>query len=86
VTVDGVIRPKWRGLVIEGAPDGGQRVNRINYEIRASWSGFDALFHERILDYADGKRLKKLLADLRALHSAHRTRNMTRISSHAGGR
>jgi TnpA family transposase len=28
-----VIRPKWRGIVIEQAPDGGQRVNRINYEI-----------------------------------------------------
>jgi TnpA family transposase len=33
VTVEGVIRPKWRFLVIEDAPDGGQRVNRINYEI-----------------------------------------------------
>ena len=33
VTVDGVIRQKWRDLVIEDAPDGGQRVNRINYEI-----------------------------------------------------
>jgi len=33
VTVDGVIRPKWRNLVIEDAPDGSQRVNRINYEI-----------------------------------------------------
>ena len=33
VTVEGVIRPKWRDIVIEDAPDGGQRVNRINYEI-----------------------------------------------------
>jgi TnpA family transposase len=33
VTVEGVIRQKWRLLVIEDAPDGGQRVNRINYEI-----------------------------------------------------
>ena len=33
VTVDGVIRPKWRDLVIEDVADGSQRVNRINYEI-----------------------------------------------------
>ena len=33
VAVDGVIRPKWRELVIEEAPDGSERVNRINYEI-----------------------------------------------------
>jgi Tn3 transposase DDE domain len=33
VTVDGVIRPKWRDLVIEDVSDGSQRVNRINYEI-----------------------------------------------------
>jgi TnpA family transposase len=26
-------RPKWRDIVIEEAPGGGQRVNRINYEI-----------------------------------------------------
>jgi TnpA family transposase len=28
-----VIRPKWRDVVVEDAPGGGQRVNRINYEI-----------------------------------------------------
>lgn len=33
IAVDGVIRPKWRDIVIEMAPDGSQRVNRINYEI-----------------------------------------------------
>ena len=33
VTVDGVIRPKWRDVVIETAPDGAKRVNRINYEL-----------------------------------------------------
>jgi TnpA family transposase len=33
IAVDGVIRPKWRDIVIEDAPGGGQRVNRINYEI-----------------------------------------------------
>jgi TnpA family transposase len=33
VAVEGVIRPKWRDIVLEDAPDGGQRVNRINYEI-----------------------------------------------------
>ncbi|MBF0374933.1 MAG: Tn3 family transposase [Alphaproteobacteria bacterium] len=33
IAVDGVIRPKWRGVVIEEALDGKQRVNRINYEI-----------------------------------------------------
>ncbi len=32
VTIEGVIRPKWRDIVLEDAP-GGQRVNRINYEI-----------------------------------------------------
>lgn len=33
IAVAGVIRPKWRRVVIEEAPDGGQRVNRINDEI-----------------------------------------------------
>nr|WP_247891371.1 hypothetical protein [Azospirillum aestuarii] len=33
IAVEGVIRPKWRGIVIEDRPDGGQRVNWINYEI-----------------------------------------------------
>jgi TnpA family transposase len=33
IAVEGVIRPKWRDIVIEDAPGGGQRVNRINYEI-----------------------------------------------------
>jgi hypothetical protein len=33
IAVEGVIRPKWRDVVIEDAPGGGQRVNRINYEI-----------------------------------------------------
>jgi hypothetical protein len=33
IAVDGVIRPKWRDIVIEDAPGGGKRVNRINYEI-----------------------------------------------------
>lgn len=33
MTVDGVVRPKWRDLVIEDVSDGSQRVNRINYEI-----------------------------------------------------
>jgi hypothetical protein len=28
-----VIRPKWRDIVVEDAPGGGQRVNRVNYEI-----------------------------------------------------
>lgn len=35
VAVEGVIRPKWRDIVIETAPDGRRRVNRINYEICA---------------------------------------------------
>jgi TnpA family transposase len=35
VAVEGVIRPKWRDIVLEDAPGGGQRVNRINYEICA---------------------------------------------------
>lgn len=33
VPIDGVVRPKWRDIVIEDAPGGGSRVNRINYEI-----------------------------------------------------
>ena len=33
ITIEGVIRPKWRDIVIEDAPGGGTRVNRINYEI-----------------------------------------------------
>jgi hypothetical protein len=33
IAVDDVIRPKWRDIVVEDAPDGGKRVNRINYEI-----------------------------------------------------
>lgn len=33
IAIDGVIRPKWRDIVLEDAPGGGQRVNRINYEI-----------------------------------------------------
>ena len=33
IAIDGVIRPKWRDIVLEDAPGGGQRINRINYEI-----------------------------------------------------
>ncbi|HEX6012538.1 MAG TPA: DUF4158 domain-containing protein, partial [Geminicoccaceae bacterium] len=33
IAIEGVIRPKWRDMVVEDAPGGGQRVNRINYEI-----------------------------------------------------
>jgi hypothetical protein len=33
VAIDGVIRPKWRDIVLEDAPGGDQRINRINYEI-----------------------------------------------------
>jgi len=33
VTIDGVVRPKWRDIVVEKGPDGSARVNRINYEI-----------------------------------------------------
>jgi len=33
IAIDGVIRPKWRDIVIEDAPGGGKRINRINYEI-----------------------------------------------------
>lgn len=35
VVVEGVIRPKWRDIVLEDALGGGQRINRINYEICA---------------------------------------------------
>lgn len=33
VPIDGVVRKKWHDIVIEEAPDGTQRINRINYEI-----------------------------------------------------
>lgn len=33
IAVEGVIRPKWRDIVLEDTPGGGCRVNRINYEI-----------------------------------------------------
>ncbi len=33
VAIEGVIRPKWREIVLEDTPGGGQRINRINYEI-----------------------------------------------------
>jgi len=33
IAVEGVIRPKWREVVIEDGPDGEKRVNRINYEL-----------------------------------------------------
>src|SRR5208282_411437 len=33
IAVEDVIRPKWRDIVIEDAPNGTRRVNRINYEI-----------------------------------------------------
>lgn len=33
VPIDGVIRPKWRDIVVEQDEDGKERVNRINYEI-----------------------------------------------------
>jgi len=33
IAVEGVIRPKWRDVVIEDAPDGEKRVNRMNYEL-----------------------------------------------------
>jgi TnpA family transposase len=33
IPVGDVIRPKWQEIVIEDAPGGGKRVNRINYEI-----------------------------------------------------
>jgi len=33
VPVDGIVRPKWRDIVVEEAPDGSTRINRINYEI-----------------------------------------------------
>jgi hypothetical protein len=33
IAIEGVVRPKWRDIVIEDASGGGKRVNRINYEI-----------------------------------------------------
>src|SRR5699024_168267 len=33
--IEGVIRPKWRELMIEQDDHGNKRVNRINYEINA---------------------------------------------------
>jgi TnpA family transposase len=33
VPLDGVVPPKWRDLILEKDPEGGVRVNRVNYEI-----------------------------------------------------
>jgi TnpA family transposase len=33
VPLDGVVPPKWRELILEKDPEGGLRVNRVNYEI-----------------------------------------------------
>jgi len=33
VPLDGVVRPKWRDIVIEPGPSGQSRINRLNYEI-----------------------------------------------------
>jgi hypothetical protein len=33
VPIEGVVRNKWHDVVVETAPDGTERVNRINYEI-----------------------------------------------------
>jgi hypothetical protein len=33
LAIEGVVRPKWRDIVIEDAAGSGKRVNRINYEI-----------------------------------------------------
>jgi hypothetical protein len=33
IAVEGIIRPKWRDVVIEEGPDGEKRINRINYEL-----------------------------------------------------
>jgi hypothetical protein len=30
IAIEGVIRPKWREIVVEDAPGGGQGANRIN--------------------------------------------------------
>ncbi len=33
IPVEGVVRQKWRDIVIEQSPNGAERINRINYEI-----------------------------------------------------
>jgi TnpA family transposase len=33
VPIDGVIKPKWRDIIVEQDDDGNNRINRINYEI-----------------------------------------------------
>jgi len=33
VPVNGVVRPKWHGIVVETGPGGRPRINRLNYEI-----------------------------------------------------
>ena len=35
LAIEGVVRPKWRDIVLEDAPGGGQRINRTSYEICA---------------------------------------------------
>ncbi|MBD8524423.1 Tn3 family transposase [Pseudomarimonas arenosa] len=46
--VDGVIKPKWQEIVIETAPNGDRRINRINYEICVLQSLRDALRSKEI--------------------------------------
>lgn len=40
VPIDGVVRPQLQEFLIETAPDGADRIHRINYEISNSNFGF----------------------------------------------
>lgn len=72
IAIDGVIRPKWRDIVIEDASGGGKRVNRINYEICVLQTLRERLRCKEIW-VAGAKRFRNPDDDLPADFAARRT-------------
>jgi hypothetical protein len=56
--LDGVIRTKWRDIVVERDKDGQERVNRINYEICVLQALRDRLRSKEIWVAGQGRRMK----------------------------
>lgn len=78
IAVEGVIRPKWRDVVLEDAPGGGQRVNRINYEICVLQTLRDRLRCKEIW-VAGSDRFRNPDEDLPADFAARRTACYARL-------
>ena len=78
VTIEGVIRPKWRDIVLEDAPGGGQRINRINYEICVLQTLRERLRCEEIWVVGAG-RFRNPDADLPADFAERRTECYDRL-------